>query len=115
MTANNLKSDISYQREQNEKLRRDLADLEEEKDGLVRDTNAQSNIVDRCKEEAEAHRARLRKTEEDMKRLQDTHNTCVMELKAMVERAEELVRKEKDGEVDQQSLKTTLDELVKER
>lgn len=115
MTANNFKSDISYQRGQNEKLRADLSQLEEEKDKLIKDTTTQGNIVDRCKQEAEEHRIKLRKVEEELNGLQDVHNSCVMELKAMVERAEDLVHKEKEGEIDKNSLKDTLDDLVKER
>jgi len=115
MTANNLKSDITYQREQNEKLRHNLTQLENEKDRLVSEVNTQGNIVDRCKEDADMHHLKLRKAEEELRRLQDTHNTSVRELKAMVERAEGLIRKEREGETDKQSLKITLDELVKER
>ena len=89
--------------------------MEKDNEDLTRDVSEQINAVDRCKRDAEMHHTKLRMTEENLRKLQDTHNACVMELKAMVEQAENLVRKEKEGEEDKESVKITLESLVKER
>eukprot|EP01022_Parablepharisma_sp_SALTPOND_P011291 TRINITY_DN1469_c0_g1_i1.p1 TRINITY_DN1469_c0_g1~~TRINITY_DN1469_c0_g1_i1.p1 ORF type:complete len:1791 (-),score=193.28 TRINITY_DN1469_c0_g1_i1:948-6320(-) len=115
LISSNLKGDIAYQREQNDKLRAELAENEKEKEHLVSDTTTQEDVVHRYKLEMDSLREKLRICEDDLNDLQEKHASCVTDLQRLTEDAEELVRRERAGEEDKDNLKDSLDRIVSER
>ncbi len=115
LITGNLKGDIAYQREQNDKLRVELADNEKEKDRLATEISLQEEVVQKHKREMDDLSEKLRLCEDDLADLQDKHAACVTDLRRVTEEAEELVRREKAGEADREGLRESLDKLTKER
>jgi len=115
MITSNLKGDIAYQRDQNDKLRQEIAENEKERNRLSGDIEEQQEVVQRFRTEMDDLTQKLKLCESDLLDLQDKHNTALADLRKLTEDAEELVRREKNGELDKAQLKDSLDKLVTER